>query len=690
MEESRSLKNPYNLRSIAFFSRIASAFSILKIVGTSRIREIENAIKQRLVRILKDNKTPGLNSLVSRFIQTISPIFHSKKTIFIILLAFASTTLVLAFFRYAKKDETYFLLETLLMSKLIYQNIWIGDYAVGLHGFIFKLIPSLLLPFVNNSLYFLSVYHILLAVLSIYGFYLVVTKVFQDKTSVFLALCFLIVNPMFIAVSLRYLREIPAILALIFFLLAVKNKANVYILGLIFLLLMDAKEHIGITFGAAYFISICLYFYSRFKSRSIMKGVRYVLHNLIVFVPSVIFLALMLFTHLVPINMYIPSLLGTTTAGTSYQLKHLEAEIIENGVSEYYDPGDANQNGNSIDNNTTTTPIMEAKHSVGWLISWINNPYITKIFSQQVFSYLSFPLIFLIPALVISITSIRHSIRAKDFFMLFLAISFLVNLIVNVFKVSNIRYFFPAIPLGAIFLTLFSTNYFRFKLRTNLAVTFVAFIFSIASDLLSPNSVSIKLFFSVIITSMWVILFVVSEFGTFSLRKTFHVLFSSVIIVLLTSIPIAGLILDPDGQINDSLRFGINREVQSIATLVDTKEKVLFNNFGVSYLVQYYRKDTFLEPEWGWELEAYIPKKGYLKTLGQPTTFILNWENEEVLRKYSFENGVEYLVITESLLSDVKFANQDRIAYLLDLYWLKLIRVVNLQNKNVFVFQVVK
>jgi hypothetical protein len=213
---------------------------------------------------------------------------------------------------------------------------------------------------------------------------------------------------------------------------------------------------------------------------------------------------------------------------------------------------------------------------------------------------------------------------------------------------------------------------------------------SIAGDLLSTGPLAIKLLLTLVVTVLLLGVFIVSELGQKHVKRAFQAVFFFTVLALSIIGPIVVGLNNQEGQIYSFLTFGDNREAEAIATLVDSREKTLFNEIGVDYLIQYYREDTYVEAEWNWTLDESIPKKHYLKTLGEATTFEYAWEDEEDLRQYVFAHGIDYLVITESLIPEVHFSSQERITYLRAEPWLEQIREVELKNKNAYVFQVIR
>ena len=84
-------------------------------------------------------------------------------------------------FRNATLDDDLYLWETSIMTEALSRSEWIGDYAVGTHGFVFKLPVALVFLLTGPSLEIATVWNILLACVSLYLFYKILKEYFKNK-----------------------------------------------------------------------------------------------------------------------------------------------------------------------------------------------------------------------------------------------------------------------------------------------------------------------------------------------------------------------------------------------------------------------------------------------------------------------------------------------------------------------------
>lgn len=82
---------------------------------------------------------------------------------YIVLIIFFLFMLFFSSFRDMVKDESLYFNETWLMSQLLQEGKWIGNYAVGLHGFLFKLPMALIFLITGPSVEIVTIFNILLA-----------------------------------------------------------------------------------------------------------------------------------------------------------------------------------------------------------------------------------------------------------------------------------------------------------------------------------------------------------------------------------------------------------------------------------------------------------------------------------------------------------------------------------------------
>ena len=148
-----------------------------------------------------------------------------------ILLLFLFAYLFLAVFRAPTADETLYLLETLLMSKLISNGEWIGNYGVGVHGFLFKLPVALLFLVTGPSIFVATVFNIFLWVGAGWLFYKSLCRFFENRWWA-LAGLFLFFASLDPRLAPTFLREHALILCTVLLIGAVLDRRKGWLIGL--------------------------------------------------------------------------------------------------------------------------------------------------------------------------------------------------------------------------------------------------------------------------------------------------------------------------------------------------------------------------------------------------------------------------------------------------------------------------
>jgi len=201
--------------------------------------------------------------------------------------------LVLAYFRDMVKDEALYYREAWLISEVLRSGEWIGNYGVGLHGFLFKLPPALLFLITGPSIDIVTVYNILLGMVTGFLLFKLLKSTFNNSWFATFATVFMMTSFHFVLAMPTFLRDIPSLLMVVIFLYGVVKKWNKYWMSLVFLLLLDSKEYVFLIF--AIFFVIWLFVSS--KEIGFWKRIWQVVKTcVIVFLPSLVWIVLMFTT----------------------------------------------------------------------------------------------------------------------------------------------------------------------------------------------------------------------------------------------------------------------------------------------------------------------------------------------------------------------------------------------------------
>ena len=233
---------------------------------------------------------------------------------YIVLIIFFLFMLFFSSFRDMVKDESLYFNETWLMSQLLQEGKWIGNYAVGLHGFLFKLPMALIFLITGPSVEIVTIFNILLACITGLLFYNLSKKVLGKSKYGVLSTLILLSSFYFFISTPTYLREIPSLFVVVLFLYSLIDDWDNWKISLIFLLLLDSKEYIFFVFALFYLILLFI----ESDKKGVSKIVEVVKQYILVMLPSIVWLVLMFTTSIIPMNMYVASTLGLIDTNFKY------------------------------------------------------------------------------------------------------------------------------------------------------------------------------------------------------------------------------------------------------------------------------------------------------------------------------------------------------------------------------------
>lgn len=268
-------------------------------------------------------------------IRKIKNWFNNKDKITLIILSITFLFLIISsMFRFADDDEKLYLHETMMMAEILKKGEWIGNYGVGVHGFLFKLPVALIYLITGPSIFVATLSNIVLAILSGWIFYKILAQNLNSKFWANIGLLIFITNFGFINWSLTFHREIPVVFTVLLFIKCLLDKKNKFILGFILLLILDAKEYIFFIITPPYILYLIIQNLNfKYKLFSFLKNT--IVDFLKSFIFPLIYLLLMFFTSIIPLNMVNATFLGLNTSGFSYQLRHTTPKTALSDLSTY-------------------------------------------------------------------------------------------------------------------------------------------------------------------------------------------------------------------------------------------------------------------------------------------------------------------------------------------------------------------
>lgn len=587
-------------------------------------------------------------------------------------------------FRNSTLDDDLYLFETSIMTDVLQKGEWIGNYAVGVHGFLYKLPVALIFLFTGPVMNIAVLWNILIACASIYLFYLILKEYLKNDLIALSGSLLLFSNFQFFLNLPTYMREMPVLFSVLLFIYFLVKKKSFWLIGLSLLLILEAKESVFFMIVFGYFISVLINEWSGFKLRDIWK---YFSTYFKLLLPSIVLLLLMLFTQLVPLNTVIFTLIpGVTKGGVEYQMEHFEKEAATQNIVQLQNLEAANVNTliiNKIEDESTPDGETEEVKKDSLLSSVLKTglEYLGKILYPRTFSFLSIPGIIFFPAFFSSIVIFKEAVKKKKKVLLSLIFILWAFIAVYILRQSFDRYLFPITPVVLFFFLLFLKDIVKGK-RIFFVIWLVSSILSLASLLFEAEYIMIKFGLSALGISVLAFYFLFRE-------KAKNLYFYISILLSILTFGVGLYYYYSSGQLKNYILFGNDYEVEKVISYFSTEEKVMFNDIGWDLLPGTYRGNNQYNPEWKWELNDWVPRKKYLKILDTTNTFLMSGKTLEENRVEVEKNQVKKIGIVESKINFKPFIHQGRINEFLNADWLKLVEKVELKNKVLYIFEVI-
>lgn len=627
----------------------------------------------------------------------------------IFLIVTACFYLSLSYFRSATADETIYLRETMMLTNAIHLREWFGNYAVGLHGFLFKIPVALVFLITGPSVFVATANTLVLALFSLYVFYNILYKHFYLRGWALAGVFFLATSFRFYSSTQTYLREIPVLLTVLLFIESVLSKRSRWLVGLILLFMFDAKEYVFFMASVSYITWSVLIAYFDLKT----LGVKTVIKNTLITLtaglgPSLCYLVLMIYTGLVPINMFNASILGFIDSGlkwnqANFSVQNSTSNLLDSDVKTiaqlpYLTPT-VKETENLIvypDSSNTATPPTEKRSKIqseNPINLALNNiiyvanialSYLGKLLYPRTFSFLSVPKIILFPALAVSLYYLRYWFKGKSITLVLLPIFLLTYIFIFLIRTSHGRYIFPVSPLIYMFFVLFLKNGIK-----NIKLTFLVLFFSMLA-FIGGMFFEEKYIIEKIILEVSMLFSMLSLLWSYKHRLKYikRIQIGTVFIIGFFTLSVAIFYSYKTGQVSQYLKYGPNMECDKISTLVGA-QKTWINDIGCGELPLFFRQDLGSNPEWHWKLANWVPKKRLLSKLGEPNTYNFSWKSGDSLLNQVEKNSIKHLILTRSNLSGYEFKDEEKLALLQSQKWLVQRNVYNFKNKTTYVFDVV-
>lgn len=631
------------------------------------------------------NRLPKFLPKITKFLKSIDT---DKLALGVIIAVFILLT-ILSFTRNSIKDENLYLRETVVMSEVLKSGEWFGNHGVGVHGFVFKLPIALIFMFTGPNVIIPTLFTLLLSLLTAFLFFKILREHFKFNGWALAGLLLFIMSFEFIRTTPTYLRDIPALFTVLLFIYYFLKKKSSWILGLIFLLMMDAKEHVFYMIGLGYGFWIMLNGYMSY-SNWVHKIQYMVVEGFKVFFPVLVYQYLMFFTGIVPINMFNASILGLIDTGTDWAKKNFNVNVATSNLIADEASRDIYQiSTESIKERLSSSPAPKLTiwSPIEVIIEWINTAlrYIGKVSYPRSFSFISIPKIVIAPALIASIFMFIKWIKnwKKYNLKVMLVMILWAYLFIYVFRSSHGRYLLSIIPVVTIFYVIFLRD-LLYNTKTTRWILLITCLYILLGLYFEITFVWQKALLEVFLMLQLIFLMHLHSWKS----KLVH-LFSLIYVVTLGLITTGtSLIFSMQlGQLSEYTKWGSSHQVEKVVKQFERDDKIILNQIGWDVLPNAYRYDMSVQPEWKWKLKDSLPKKDLLIIPPEPNTYVMHFGNVTSLYKFVVENDIDKVGIIKSHLPDHPFLMQNLIPTLEQRRWSTLEKIVPLKNASLYIFK---
>lgn len=609
----------------------------------------------------------------------IKKILESKYTPIIFFVVWFVLFVLLSLLRDSNLDENIYIGDSVEIANILQRGEWIGNYGIGLHGFLNKLVVGIVFIFTGPSVFIATLSNILFGIFSGVLFYRILLKHFKfTQIYSLLGVSLLFCSFQFLTYTPTFYRDIVALFFSLLVLNSILNKNSKWLTGLFLLLLLDSKEHVFYTVAIALVIWIGVESYIHNKGKFIQSLKGFILNGLKLFLPSLVFLILMFATSIIPLNIYNGNILGLIDGGIKPMASNFDLDMATHNRDI-----EINKESARI---MPTIDIPEGSSSFTlFSLSLINIilSYIGKILYPRTFSFLSVPFIILIPSIWFAYKYFEKCIRKEYTTKLVLPILLFVYLSIYILHASISRYIVPISPIIFLFFLMFLRKLSPEYIYTR-KIFLLTFMFVVAGLYFEYSYVLIKIIINTILFSIFLLICFGKGFKKENLKYLFIILVSTFFIgtSLLSSYSY--------GQIKGYRLYGYDRECEKIVSLVKDSESIWINDINWDRLPFVLREENLGDPEWRWNLQEWIPKKDMLKSGKESRTYNFYWSNTDNFKENLLNNNVSKVVYIKLKIQNEKesLLLQDRLEILQNTKWLDLEQKVEMKNKDVYIFKV--
>jgi len=462
------------------------------------------------------------------------------------------------------------------------------------------------------------------------------------------------------------MREIPVLIGVLLLMYALVKRRSYWLMGLASVIMLDGKEYVFFMLVPALVVYIITVEWRGVNVKTILN---YLKASFQTFLPTIIFFLLMIFTSIIPLNMYALSVIPEVTkGGIEYQVDHFTLEkATTNRIKE---------EAPSLQRDTPKEESL-VKKLFNVVVS-----YIGKILYPRSFSFLSIAKIIFFPALLTSILLFKNSLKRREYVFTSFALILWSYILIFVLRASFDRYLFPILPVVTFFFLLFVRDLVKEKkkfiwiLVVTALLTFVGLLFEV-------DYVAIKIVLNVLVLLAYILyLFYHDKIKNLS----------TPLLIFLSTITffVIAFFFYNNGQYHYYDLWGKDYEVKEVVEFFDDEENIMINDPGWNMLINVYRGDNKYSPEWKWELQDWVPRKNNLKSFEKHSTYLptgISIANDvRSVDKYD----IDKVALVVSTLEEHTLPFNHKLVGYMSADWLELERIVNLKNKELYIFKVLK
>jgi hypothetical protein len=590
--------------------------------------------------------------------------FLSAKGIYLLIGVCLFLGLVSLYFRNATLDDDLYLFETSIMTEALSRGEWFGDYAVGTHGFLFKLPVALVFLLTGPSLAIATVWNVLLACFSLFLFYKILKEIFPKGIYPFLGTLLMFCNFQFVLNLPTYMREFPVIVGVLLLLYFLVNKKSYWLVGLAALVILEGKEYVLFMVAPALVIYVLIVKWKGFNLNTLWM---YIKSYIQIFLPSIIFVLLMIFTSTVPLNMYALSVIpGVTKGGTQYQIDHFDVEKATTNRIE--------------DEAPTLQRELTPEESIWKRVYNTVVSYVGKILYPRTFSFLSIPKVIMFPAFLTALILFKKYLKEKKETHLVFSLLLFSYIAIFILRASFDRYIFPILPVVIFFFLIFLKDIVK-KKKVFLMILGITGLLTFLGLFFEVDYILLKIILNLVLLATFL-------FYVFFYKKIANLYILIISLTAVITFSVAAYFFYANGQIRKYILWGRDYEVEAVVEYFEEDENIMINDPGWSLLSNVYRVDNSYNPEWKWELEEWVPRKKKLKSFKRFSVYTpigLSISNDvRMVRAYD----IETVALVISSLEGYEFPFTHKFERYLDASWLELEEIINLKNKDLYIFHV--